>query len=86
VGVLTTQLVAPALRQLRKNCMDLRLSFVQNTAQGLFSDLLEDMIDCAFPTQRARHPELVSYELSTLEVGLVLPPEHRLAASREIPF
>ena len=66
--------------------MDLRLSFVQNTAQGLFSDLLEDTIDCAFPTQHARHLELVSHELSTLEVGVVLPSEHRLAASREIPF
>jgi DNA-binding transcriptional LysR family regulator len=86
VGVLTTQLVEPALRQLRKNWMDLRLSFVQNTAQGLFNDLPEDTIDCAFATLQARRLELVSHKLSTLEVGLVLPPGHRLAASREIPF
>jgi len=86
VGVLFTELVAPVLRQLRKNWPDLRISFVQNTAQGLFNDLLEDTIDCAFATLQARRLELVSHKLSTLEVGLVLPPGHRLAASREIPF
>jgi DNA-binding transcriptional LysR family regulator len=86
VGVLATELVAPALRQLRKNWPDLRLSFVQDTPQGFFNDLLEDTIDCAFPTLQARHLELVSHKLSALEVGLVLPPGHRLAASREIPF
>ena len=86
LGVLATELVAPALRQLRKNWPDLRLSFVQDTPQGFFNDLLEDTVDCAFPTLQARHLELVSHKLSTLEVGLVLPPGHRLAASREIPF
>ncbi len=86
VGVLATELVAPALRQLRKNWPDLRLSFVQDTPPGFFNDLLEDTIDCAFPTLQARQLELVSHKLSTLEVGLVLPPGHRLAASREIPF
>src|ERR1700737_2513460 len=85
-GALTTELVAPALRQLRKNWPDLRLSFVENTSQGFFNDLLEDTIDCAFPILQARRLELVSHKLSTLEVGLVLPPGHRLAASREIPF
>jgi DNA-binding transcriptional LysR family regulator len=85
-GVMATELVAPALRQLRKNCPDLRLSLVQNTPEGFFNDLLEDTIDCAFPTLQARHLELVSHKLSTLEVGVVLPPGHRLAASREIPF
>jgi len=85
-GVLTTELLAPALRQLRRNWPDLRISFVQNTSQGFFNDLLEDTIDCAFPTLQAGHPELVSHKLSTLEVGLVLPPGHRLAARREIPF
>jgi DNA-binding transcriptional LysR family regulator len=48
VGVLATELVAPALRQLRKNWPDLRLSFVQDTPQGFLNDLLEDTIDCAF--------------------------------------
>jgi DNA-binding transcriptional LysR family regulator len=85
-GVLTTELLAPALRQLRKNWPDLRISFVQNTSQGFSNDLLEDTIDCAFPTLQAGHLELVSHKLSTLEVGLVLPPGHRLAARREIPF
>ena len=78
-GVLTTELLAPALRQLRKNWPDLRISFVQNTSQGFFRDLLEDTIDCAFPTLQPGHLELVSHRLSTLEVGLVLPPGHRLA-------
>jgi DNA-binding transcriptional LysR family regulator len=86
VGVLFTELVAPALRTLRKNWPDLRLSFVQNTSQGLFNDLLEDTIDCAFARLQARCLELVSHKLSTLEVGLVLPPGHRLTPSREIPF
>jgi DNA-binding transcriptional LysR family regulator len=54
VGVLFTELVAPALRTLRKNWPDLRLSFVQNTSQGLFNDLLEDTIDCAFARLQAR--------------------------------
>jgi DNA-binding transcriptional LysR family regulator len=85
-GVLTTELLAPALRQLRKNWPDLRISFVQNTSQGFSNDLLEDTIDCAFPTLQAGHLELVSHKLSTLEVGLVLPLGHRLAARREIPF
>jgi len=85
-GVLTTELLAPALRQLRKNWPDLRISFVQNTSQGFFNDLLEDTIDCAFPTQPAGHLELVGHKLSALEVGLVLPPGHRLGARREIPF
>jgi DNA-binding MarR family transcriptional regulator len=53
-GVLTTELLAPALRQLRKNWPDLRISFVQNTSQGFFYDLLEDTIDCAFPILQAR--------------------------------
>lgn len=86
VGVLFAELVAPALRQLRKNWPDLGLSFVQDTPQGLFNDLLEGTIDCAFATLQARRVELVSHKLSTMEVGLVLPPGHRLAASREIPF
>jgi DNA-binding transcriptional LysR family regulator len=86
VGVLFTELVAPALRQLRKTWPDLRISFVQNTAQGLFNDLLEDTIDCAFAGLLARSLELVSHKLSTLEVGVALPPGHRLAALRSIPF
>jgi DNA-binding transcriptional LysR family regulator len=73
-------------RQLRKNWPDLGLSFVQDTPQGLFNDLLEGTIDCAFATLQARRVELVSHKLSTMEVGMVLPPGHRLAASREIPF
>jgi hypothetical protein len=47
--------------------MDLRLSFVQNTVQGLFNNLLEETIDCAFATLQARRLELVSHKLSTFE-------------------
>jgi LysR family transcriptional regulator, benzoate and cis,cis-muconate-responsive activator of ben and cat genes len=83
-GVLTTELLAPALRKLRKNWPKVRLSFVQNTSEGFFNDLLNDIIDCAFPALEPRSIELVSHKLSTLEVGLVLPPGHRLAASNEI--
>jgi hypothetical protein len=35
-GVLTTELLAPALRQLRKNWPHLLVSFVQNTSEGFF--------------------------------------------------
>jgi DNA-binding transcriptional LysR family regulator len=85
-GVLTTELLAPALRQLRKDSPDFRLSFVQNTSEGFFNDLINDTIDCAFPALQPRSIELVSHKLTTLELGLVLPPGHRLAASCEIPL
>jgi DNA-binding transcriptional LysR family regulator len=74
VGVLFTELAGPALRQLRKTWPDLRLSFVQNTSQGLFNDLLEDTVNCAFARLQAKRVELVSHKLSTLEVGVALPP------------
>jgi len=61
-----------------------RVSFVQNTSEGFFRDLLDDTIDCAFPGLQPRSIELVS--LSTLEVGLVLPPGHRFATTNEIPY
>jgi DNA-binding transcriptional LysR family regulator len=85
-GVLTTELLAPALRQLRQRWPALRVSFVQNTSEGFFRDLLDDTIDCAFPALQPRNIELVSHKLSSLEVGLVLPPGHRLGTADEIPY
>jgi DNA-binding transcriptional LysR family regulator len=64
----------------------LRYTFFHNTSQGFFDDLLQDKIDCAFALLPPAHPELVSVKLSTLEVGIVLPPGHRLAQQKEIPM
>jgi DNA-binding transcriptional LysR family regulator len=85
-GVLTTELLAPALRQLREKWPDLLVSFTQNTSAGFFRDLLEDTIDCAFPALQPRSSDLVSHKLRTLEIGLVLPPGHRLETENEIPL
>ena len=83
-GALTTEVIAPALRRLRKQWPDLRLSVVQNTSEGFFDDLLENRIDCAFPALEPKSSDLASHRLSTLEVGIVLPPGHRLARQPEI--
>jgi DNA-binding transcriptional LysR family regulator len=64
----------------------LRLSSVQNTSEGFFQDLLENRIDCAFPALESKGNELISHKLCRLEIGLVLPPGHRLAGRSEIRF
>jgi DNA-binding transcriptional LysR family regulator len=79
MGALTTEVIAPALRRLRTQWPDLRLADVTNTSEGFFQDLLENRIDCAFPALAPHSPELTSHRLSKLEIGLVLPPGHRLA-------
>jgi len=83
-GILTTEVIAPALRRLRKDWPDLRLSAVQNTSEGFFHDLLENRIDCAFPALEPKSIDLTSHKLCKLEIGLVLPPAHRLADRSEI--
>ena len=83
-GVLTTEVIAPALRRLRKHWPNLRLSAVQNTSEGFFHDLLENRIDCAFPALEPKGIDLTSHKLCKLEIGLVLPPDHRLADQSEI--
>src|ERR1700739_1026093 len=83
-GALTTEVIAPALRRLRQAWPRLRLSTVQNTSEGFFQDLLENRIDCAFPALESKDNELISHKLCRLEVGLVLPPGHRLAGRSEI--
>jgi DNA-binding transcriptional LysR family regulator len=85
-GVLTTEVIAPALRRLRKLWPNLRLSVVQNTSEGFFRDLLENRIDCAFPALETKGIDLTSHKLCKLEIGLVLPPDHRLADQSEIRF
>jgi LysR substrate binding domain len=85
-GVLTTEVIAPALRRLRKHWPNLRLSAVQNTSEGFFHDLLENRIDCAFPALEPKGIDLTSHKLCKLEIGLVLPPDHRLADQSEIRF
>jgi DNA-binding transcriptional LysR family regulator len=85
-GVATTEVLAPALRTLRKQWPDLRLTFHQNTSQGFFDDLLQDKIDCAFTLLPPAHGELASDRLMTLEVGIVLPPIHPLAERKEVPL
>lgn len=85
-GIMTTEILAPALRALRQERPDLRLTFFQNTSQGFFDDLLRDKIDCAFALLPPAHTELASYRLISLEVGIVLPPGHRFAERKEIPL
>jgi DNA-binding transcriptional LysR family regulator len=85
-GVLTTEFIAPALRRLRKNWPDLRVSTVYNTSEGYFDDLRENRIDCAFPGLEPKGGDLTSHKLCKLEIGLVLPPDHRLADQSEIRF
>jgi DNA-binding transcriptional LysR family regulator len=85
-GVLTTEVIAPALRRLRKHWPNLRLSAVQNTSEGFFDDLRENRIDCAFPALEPKGIDLTSHKLCKLEIGLVLPPDHRLADQSEIRF
>jgi DNA-binding transcriptional LysR family regulator len=85
-GVLTTEVIAPALRRLRKNWPDLRVSTVYNTSEGYFDDLRENRIDCAFPGLEPKGVDLTSHKLCKLEIGLVLPPDHRLADQSEIRF
>src|SRR5260370_31080553 len=85
-GVLTTEVIAPALRRLRKHWPNLRLSAVQNTSEGFFHDLLENRIDCAFPAMEPNSIDLTSHKLCKLEIGLVLPPGHRLGDQSEIRF
>ena len=53
-GVLTTEVIAPALRRLRQEWPNLRLSSVQNTSEGFFQDLLQNRIDCAFPARNQK--------------------------------
>jgi DNA-binding transcriptional LysR family regulator len=83
-GALTTEVIAPALRRLRQERPNLRLSTVQNTSEGFFQDLLENRIDCAFPYLESKDKELISHKLCRLEIGLVLPPGHWLAGRPEI--
>ena len=47
---------------------------------------LENRIDCAFPALEPKSIELTSHKLCELEIGLVLPPDHRLADQPEIRF
>src|SRR6266404_5316825 len=83
-GALTTEAIAPALRRLRKHWPNLRLSAVQNTSEGFFHELLENRIDCAFPALEPKSMDLTSHKLCKLEIGLVLPPGHRLEDQAEI--
>ena len=82
-GVLTAELIAPALRRLRKHWPNLRLSVIQNTSEGFFNDLIENRIDCAFPALEPKSIDLTSHMLRRLEIGLVLPPGHRLEAQQK---
>jgi DNA-binding transcriptional LysR family regulator len=52
----------------------------------IFHDLLENRIDCAFPALEPKSIDLTSHKLCKLEIGLILPPGHRLADQSEIRF
>jgi DNA-binding transcriptional LysR family regulator len=64
-GVATTDVLAPAVRTLRKEWSNLRLTFYQNTSQGFF----DDKIDCAFTLLAPTDGELTSHRLMTLEIS-----------------
>ena len=83
-GALTTEVLAPALRRLRDQWPNLRLSITQSTSEAFFTDLLENRIDCAFPALQPKNTDLASHKLCKLELGVVLPPGHWLEGQTEI--
>jgi DNA-binding transcriptional LysR family regulator len=85
-GNVTANVLAPALRMLRKRYPKLQIEIYHSTSQGYLDDLVEGKIDCAFPLLQTQRPDLAFERLSTHEVGIVLPAEHRLARFQEIPL
>ena len=85
-GGATAEVLAPALQILRKRYPKIRASFHQNTSSGFFADLVEARIDCAFPMLASDDPDLVSHQLLTHRIGVVLPAEHPLSRYQTVPF
>jgi DNA-binding transcriptional LysR family regulator len=85
-GGATAEILAPALQILRKRYPKIKATFHHNNSSGFFEDLLEARIDCAFPMLPSGDPELVSHEVLTHRIGIVLPADHRLSQYKTIAF
>lgn len=83
-GNATAEILVPALRALRKKYPGLDVSFHQNTSQGFFQDLKEEIIDCAITGSRAPGKDLVSVKLTEQSVGIVVPQDHALYGVEEV--
>jgi len=84
LGAVTVDVIAPALRHLRTHWPNLRVSTIRNNSEGLFHDLLDDRIDCAFTALKPKSGELTGQKLCQLEIGVMLPPGHPLSDRSEI--
>ena len=85
-GGATAEILAPALRLLRKRYPQLKTTFHQNSSSGFFEDLLEGRIDCAFPMLASDDPGLTNHLILTHRIGVVLPADHRLSRYKTVTF
>jgi DNA-binding transcriptional LysR family regulator len=85
-GGATAEILAPALQILRRRYPKIKTTFYQNNSSGFFEDILEARIDCAFPMLASNDPDLVSHQVLTHRIGVVLPVEHRLSQYRTVAF
>lgn len=85
-GGATAEILAPALRILRKRYHKIKATFYQNNSSGFFDDLLEARVDCAFPMLASDDPALVNHLVLTHRIGVVLPAEHRLSRYKSVAF
>jgi LysR family transcriptional regulator, benzoate and cis,cis-muconate-responsive activator of ben and cat genes len=85
-GGATAEILAPALQILRKRYPKIKATFYQNNSSGFFDDLLAARIDCAFPMLASDDPNLVSQQVLTHRIGVVLPVEHRLSEYKTVAF
>jgi LysR family transcriptional regulator, benzoate and cis,cis-muconate-responsive activator of ben and cat genes len=85
-GGATAEVLAPALQIFRKRYPKVKATFHQNNSCGFFDDLLEARIDCAFPMLASDDPDLVSHQVLTHRIGVVLPIEHRLSEYKTVAF
>jgi DNA-binding transcriptional LysR family regulator len=85
-GGATAEILAPALQILRKRYPQLKATFYQNNSSGFFEDLLDARVDCAFPMLASDHLDLVSHQVLTHRIGVVLPVEHRLSQYKNVAF
>lgn len=66
--------------------VQLRLSTSPSGSAGLRQDVLDDRLDAAFSSVSAPHPALVSTEVASATVVLVVPVGHPLAGAGPVPL
>ena len=77
---LGTWLVPELIRQFRAERPHVRFDLRQHGDAGLIDDLLGGVVDLAITGDRPRLPQLQSRRLFLEPLGLVVPPDHRLAS------